>query len=356
MSTFKCFILTVFTCLLGIAVQAQSTDIGGYAIKPDRKFATHQGNINAFKKHRYFRAGGGFHLMNYVGDLSPSDKIIPTDLKMTRPGLSVWMSYKWSPRTSVRVDLLMGRLMGDDFQSFDLEDSGGSSLFIRNLSFRNDIIEFSTTFQFDLFRDFQPFFKRRVFNLYILGGAAVFYHNPKGKVPEFGTDNVRFSNYGQWVALRPLGTEGQNSPHYNVSAYNPVQLAIPFGGGFSMKIGERTDLNFEINYRILFTDFIDDVSGRYVDLGALDSELAKAMSDRSTEKTAIIDESRRPLSEIIETTGTYTYPSQYDGRVYTVLKGYGSEGGTRGGSNNDVYLSTSLKLSYILGPGKKHGW
>ena len=51
-----------------------------------------------------------------------------------------------------------------------------------------------------------------------------------------------------------------------------------------MKLGERTDLNFEINYRVLLTDYIDDVSSRYVDLGALDSELAKAMSDRSREE------------------------------------------------------------------------
>ena len=61
------------------------------------------------------------------------------------------------------------------------------------------------------------------------------------------------------------------------------------------------------------------------------------------------------MATIIETTGTYTYPSQFDSRVYTVLKGYGSEGATRGGANNDAYLSTSLKISYILGPGKKHG-
>ena len=53
-----------------------------------------------------------------------------------------------------------------------------------------------------------------------MGGVAVLYHNPKGKVPEFGTDNMRFSNYGQWVALRPLGTEGQHSPYYSRDPYS----------------------------------------------------------------------------------------------------------------------------------------
>ena len=88
---------------------------------------------------------------------------------MTRPGLSFWMSYKWTPRTTLRAELLMGRLMGDDFQSFDLDEPGSASLYVRNLSFRNDIVEFSTTFQFDLFRDYEKYLKRRPFNLFLHG-------------------------------------------------------------------------------------------------------------------------------------------------------------------------------------------
>ena len=55
------------------------------------------------------------------------------------------------------------------------------------------------------------------------------------------------------------------------------------GIGARFRINEVLDFSAEIGFRYLFTDYIDDVSGNYVDLGVFNTELAKAMSYRSSE-------------------------------------------------------------------------
>ena len=114
---------------------------------------------------------------------------------------------------------------------------------------------------------------------------------------------------------------------------------------------KRWDFEFEVGYRYLFTDYIDDVSGLYVDLGALDSELARAMSDRSREPTGGISGDPRDFEAIGAVNGLITYTSKYDGRDYTVYAGYGSEhpDNNRGfASDKDIYIVTSIRIAYIL--------
>jgi hypothetical protein len=189
----------------------------------------------------------------------------------------------------------------------------------------------------------------------LLTGVTVLYHNPKSRVPEFTVDGRRFSNYGDWVALRPLGTEGQYSDHYDVKPYSKIQPAWPIGGGFEFKLSERMNICIEFAYRFLVTDYLDDVSGKYVDLGALDGDLAKAMSDRSKEYYSTFKELPRDLPKIIEDRQLYTYTSRYDGKPYTVLNGYGNQGATRGGSNYDMFFTANFKITYILATPFAHG-
>ena len=190
--------------------------------------------------------------------------------------------------------------------------------------------------------------QRKAFNIYINGGISIFYHNPMGKVPEFKLNNERYSNAGEWVALRPLGTEGQFSDHYDAKPYSNIQFSIPFGGGFSFRLNDRLNFDFEINYRLLLTDYIDDVSGNYVDLGALEGDLSKSMSDRSQEDYSAMTGEERHQDDIIPDEDKIAYTSKYDGNRYLVYSGYGQEGAARGGRANDTYIVTSFKISYIL--------
>ena len=298
-----------------------------------------------FKKNRYVSAGGSIHFLTYFGDLAPANNFLSTDISQINPGISAFIEYRYGPRMSLKGELLFGRLAGDDNVSADPTNQDAKSRYIRNLSFRNDIFDFSLMSQYYIFKNYLDFKQRKAFNIYLNGGISVFYHNPKGKIPEFKLNDERYANFGDWVALRPLGTEGQHSDFYDVSPYSSIQLSIPFGGGFAFRLNERLDFNFEINYRILLTDYIDDVSGRYVDPGALTGDLAKTMSDRSMEEYGIITGDPRDLSEL----EVVSYVSPFDGNRYKVLKDRGS---VRGGSGNDTFLVTSFKIAYVLNRDK----
>jgi hypothetical protein len=301
-----------------------------------------------FKKFRYLAFGAGLHLLNYFGDLAPSEEFLSTDLSMVKPGVSLFANYRYGPRMSVKATLMYGRLMGDDYSSADANDPAALRRYIRNLSFRNDVFDLSVTSQIYLYKNYLDFTARKGFNLYLTGGVSVFYHNPMGRIPEFKVTNERFADAGQWVALRPLGTEGQLSEFYDTKPYSNIQISIPVGMGMNFRINQRLDLDLELNYRILFTDYIDDVSGNYVDLGALDSDLAKTMSDRSREARAVVAEKPRDPELILGEVDIVTYISRFDGNRYTVFSGYGMDMAGRGGKGLDSFLISTIKVSYIL--------
>jgi hypothetical protein len=298
-----------------------------------------------FKKNRYISTGGSLQFLTYFGDLAPANNFLSTEISQINPGISGFIQYRYGPRMSLKVELLYGRLAGDDYVSADPADPESKNRYIRNLSFRNDIFDLSLMSQFYVFKNYLDFKQRKPFNIFFNGGISVFYHNPQGKIPEFKVNDERYPNFGDWVALRPLGTEGQHSDFYNIDPYSNFQLSIPFGGGFAIKLNERLDFIFEINYRILLTDYIDDVSGRYADPGALEGDLAKTMSDRSMEEHAIMTGEKRDISDL----EVISYVSPFDGNRYKVLKDRGS---VRGGSGNDTYLATGFKISYVLNKDK----
>ena len=294
-----------------------------------------------FKKYRYLSAGGSINLLTYYGDLAPTSNIFSTELSLVKPGITAFVNYRYGPRMSVKAELLYGRLTGDDYASAMPGDEQSGSRYLRNLSFRNDILDLSIMSQIYVFKNYLDFRERKSFNIYFNGGFSLFYHSPKAKIPDFKISGERYSNSGEWFALRPLGTEGQFSEFYDVVPYSKIQFSIPFGGGVNFKLSDRFDLAFEINYRLLLTDHIDDVSGKYVDLGALDGDLAKSMADRSLEEYSVMTGDQRDLSGI----NPIAYISEFDGSRYTVVQ---EPGTTRGGSGNDSYLATGFKIAYIL--------
>ena len=56
----------------------------------------------------------------------------------------------------------------------------------------------------------------------------------------------------------------------------------------------------------------------------------------------------RDQNIIDESTTEYVYESKYDGKTYDVYKGFGHEGGIRGGSRHGLIDITSFKISYIF--------
>ena len=298
---------------------------------------------------QYITLGASVSALNYFGDITPKTTMMSTDISFTRPGFGLSSGLRLGRQFSVQAMLMWGRLRGDDYESANPNDDEGIYRYTRNLHFRNSITDLSVVGVFDLLPNQGTVFTRAIFTPYLFAGVSVFHHNPKAMVPEqafLGADATPTipENAGNWVALRPLETEGES--------YGSFQFSIPLGLGVRQRINQFFDIELEFAYRLMFFDYLDDVSGKYVDKGTLNSELAKVMSDRSREPVAAISGDQR-LEPVINSDKVSTNIATYtgaDGQVYGHFPGYGQPGEIRGHANdNDIFIATTIRLVYMLG-------
>ncbi len=300
--------------------------------------SNYRGNIPTRKKTKYGSVHFYLTSMNYFGDLAPSPNIASTDIKLTKPSFAFGYNYKFQSRFSIEGKFRYGTIQGEDIVS--AKDAFRKT---RNLSFRNRIKEFSLTFIFDVNNNLGYYIHRPDWSPYIFVGIGVVLHNPQGQAPATNLEGQHLVRSGNWVDLKPLGTEGQYSTllptdaNYGIKPYSLVQPTIPIGIGFRIRLKRRMDLRSEFTANYFFTDYLDDVSRNYVDLGVLNSDLARSMSYRTNEL------------------GTFRSPYTYigrDGIPYKTEAGYGSEhkDNIRGKKNeNDAIFSFSIGISYIVG-------
>lgn len=354
----KISLLVVF-CLTMFLVTPVSAQLSRKKIKKNnRAMGKYHGKKNTFTKNKaYSFLAFSVNSMSYLGDIAPKAKWGSTKVGFTRPGFTATYGHRFGPRYTLRSSLSWGRLQSDDFKVADPTGEDSRYRYVRNASFRNDIWELSATAVIDLFKNENSYLNRPVLAPYLLAGIAVYHHNPKAKVPteyvlQANTAPTTFPNAGEWVALQPLGTEGQNAELVPLDAnvdsepYSLWQIAIPIGIGIRYRLADALDLSFDFSVRWLFTDYIDDVSKNYVDLGVLDSDLARAMSNRSRDPLSASGEVRD-----ISSWNTRVYTGR-DGVDYEVISGFGEEGfsNKRGGSSiNDMYYVTSFRIAYIIG-------
>ena len=346
------FLGSVCLCfLLLLGVSDADAQMNRKTIKKNNKrMSSYQGRKRGFPKQNIYNTiGVTLNACNYYGDLAPRQSPISTNLGLTRPALGLAMSRRYGPRYSMTAAFTYGTILGSDFKSADPDDENSFYRYNRNLSFRNRIKELSIVASFDLWGNSATYISRVRWTPYVYGGLAVFHHNPQAKAPEFQLDGVtRLPEAGKWVDLQKLGTEGQRSDlretdaNYGAKPYKLIQVAIPIGVGARFRINQLTDFSVEFGFRYLFTDYIDDVSKQYVDLGVFgNNELARAMSYRTNEISSVADKLR-------------PFPSTVEGhnQTYMLLPGYGSEGrwNVRGNKNDkDIYTVTTFKLTYIYG-------
>jgi hypothetical protein len=167
---------------------------------------------------------------------------------------------------------------------------------------------------------------------YVFAGVAGFYHNPKG----LAGPNAPGLKNGEYVALAQLKTEGQ------ASAYGKTQIAIPFGGGIRYRINRNFDASLEIGWRKTFTDYLDDVGGRYA-------------SKFSTPQQAYFGGGNPTASATVGGGGTYETGGGLT-RSRTDFPGFDTPGELRGdkGNKTDWYIVTGVTLNYILTPRIKN--
>jgi Domain of unknown function (DUF6089) len=314
--------------------------------KNNKRMASFKGRKMGFKNKAYSAFGFSVNALNYYGDISPKPDRVSTDISFTKPAVGISFMHRFGPRYSFIAQFMYGTLKGSDTESADFGDQeNGKYRYQRNLSFRNRIKELSAVAYFDLFENDATYLSRVKWTPFAFIGVAGFLHNPQAEAPATDLLGAPLADAGQWIDLRPLGTEGQYSTllptdaNYGIKEYSKIQIAIPFGFGARFRLNEVMDLSAEIGFRYTFTDYLDDVSMNYVDLGVLNGPLAKAMSYRSNELPA---DQRPALQE-------YT---ARDNVKYQTIPGYGQEypDNMRGAKDNrDIYMVTSIRLTYIIG-------
>ena len=280
------------------------------------------------KRKKYNTVGFSLNAMNYFGDVTPTTSFTSLRFGGTRPNVGVSISRRFYPRVSGKLALSYGRITGDDALAANQNDGNAKYRYNRNMNFQNDILELAGTVVVDLIENRNNYLKRPDFVPFVFAGVAGFYHNPKG-----------LNASGTYVDLQPLKTEGQ------ASTYSKTQISIPFGGGVRYRINRNFDAALEIGWRKTFTDYLDDVSGRYAPAGSL------------TTADAVYFGGGNPISAAPGLNGGTFLTNgagitRYRDGEFTSFDAPGSKRGTN--NKTDWYIVTGVSLNYILTPKIKN--
>lgn len=211
---------------------------------------------------QYHEVGGMLLQANYIGDLNTRSHI-PSQLDL---GGGLIYRYNFTDRWAFKGSVLYGRFGASD------ADSDSEWQRNRNLSVRTSIFEVSGQIELN-FLTYEIGDSRRPSSPYLFLGFSIFRFNPQAE----------FSD--RYIDLQPLGTEGQGGDGFP-DFYALTQVSIPMGVGFKFNIWKNLGGAVEWGIRRTFTDYLDDVSGVYVDAAVLEEQngpLSAIMADRSLE-------------------------------------------------------------------------
>jgi len=285
---------------------------------------------------------GGVGSSSFMGDLgggkNPDSKMDDYlgdfDLLSTRMAVWAGMRYKLSPSFALRANFIFGQVSGSD------EWSGDTGRKSRNLNFKSPIYEQSIQLEYSIIKEtnarkWNRRRKKKVrgtsFNLYTFAGIGGFYFNPKGE-----------DQYGNWVALQPIGTEGQTINGQD-KRYNRYSLAIPFGLGIKIGLNRKWDLGFEYGIRYTLTDYIDDVGTSYADNKAIVEANGGDKSAGWLADKHLTSDAGKFGDEVSQSDHEYYGIYQPGDRI--PYKGGSS---FRGGDAKDVYMFLLVSFSYKL--------
>lgn len=210
--------------------------------------------------------GGWIGGSYYLGDLNPYKQYNCTHLAG-----GLLYRHNINKRIALRLHVSYGMVSGADSLSTVAADVN------RNLSFRSRIIEAGPLIEINFFeyeagRKIGRHYYKNFISPYFFLGLNYFKMNPQAV---FADD---------FIDLQSLGTEGQGSSLNDKKKYSLNQISIPLGFGCKMSLTPRLNISLEYGIRKTFTDYLDDVSGKYVDpvaLAQLNGPLAAYYADQS---------------------------------------------------------------------------
>ncbi|WAC40757.1 DUF6089 family protein [Pedobacter sp. SL55] len=198
------------------------------------------------------QAGGA----GYMGDLNPTNP-----LKISGLSFGGFVKANFDPNWALSFNYTNGKIKANDAQSTSEQFRQ------RNLSFSNKLNEFSLLVDFNFFDYFSGGGYSR-FSPYLYTGVGVVLFNPKTKYQ------------GSEYELPLYQTEG--------AKYKTAALSVPFGFGIKYNFKNNWTVMSNIGYRNAYTDYLDDVSGNYIDPALYSNDpdirpMQIMLSDRSGE-------------------------------------------------------------------------
>ncbi|MEQ9187213.1 MAG: hypothetical protein RLP15_05710 [Cryomorphaceae bacterium] len=264
-----------------------------------------------------FMAGGG--ASGFLGDLGGQNTpgkpfVFDYEPTMTRYSVSAGVRYFLREYQAVRGYLSYAEVRGaDKLTSYPNRQ-------YRNLNFKSPIVELAAIYELHLFKptyihfagaNTTKLFDGNRFGAYLSGGAGLFYYSPRGKL---GT---------QYYKLRPLRTEGQEFED-GPSKYLGIAVSLPVGGGVYMLLNHNITAGLDFGMRFTTSDYVDDASGYYYDIDAIQARDGKLAAYFANPSVAL--------------------QNVPDRKWYT-------EGQPRGGStSNDTYMFFQFTLSKSFTP------
>ena len=285
---------------------------------------------NSYNTPLMFEFGASAGVMNCLTDVGGKKglgKPFVKDLNLGNNQLngSIYFMATYKEAISLRIEGTFGQVKAYDSILVN-EKSTSQGRYQRNLSFRSKISEIA------LIAEFHPLFMfvewalrddkdPPRFSPYIAAGVGFFSFNPQAK-----------ARNGEYVDLEPLHTEGQGLSQYpERKPYKLSQINIPIGIGVRYELSPSFNLRAEFLHRTLFTDYLDDVSTRYID-PSLYGPAGFGFTGRQLQNAQDLSSNQR--------TNTDT-----DKAIYRK-----TEGGIRGNpKNNDSYFTFNIKIGLLIG-------
>lgn len=269
-----------------------------------------------------FELGVSTGIMNALTDLGGKKGIGKPFVKdfrwkTARASFGLYGAVNFNDAIFVRLEATFGQVTGADSILKNVAPSTFGR-YERNLSFKSSIREAQLAVEVHpLF--FKTYLDREPPRLspYLVAGVGNFSFDPQAKLN------------GQWYSLQPLHLEGQGFAEYPDSKeYKLNQFNILAGGGLKYEISPALNARLEFVQRILFTDYLDDVSRDYIDKNLFSNYLPTNMA-------AVAKQLYYRRGELIPSDAVPTDAQRGNPK------------------NNDSYFTVQLKIGMTLGRQKR---
>ena len=231
-----------------------------------------------------FEVGGSLGVMNCLSDVGGrkgNGRPFLKDLNIgnTQFNGGIYLSALYKYAVGIRLEGTFGQVKAYDSILKEVKATT-MGRYERSLQFRSKIAEVSLVAEFHplyifinwLNRDDEP----PRLSPYFAAGVGVFSFNPQASLN------------GKWIDLQPLSTEGQGFAEYpDRKVYKLTQMNFPLGFGAKYELSPSVNIRAEFLHRVLYTDYLDDLSTRYINQAVFSKYLvgtplnnALALNDR----------------------------------------------------------------------------